>query len=119
MQTTITRTESIFQHHLQALANNDLDELMKDYTEDSEVWTPNGEMVGKEAISAFFSFAFTLFPKDKTKLELKKMTANDDKIFIIWSADSPVVSVPFATDCFELRDGKIIWQTTAFEMTQK
>jgi hypothetical protein len=119
METKQLTAESVFQHHLAALGNNDLEELIKDYSDRSEVWTPDGEIVGLEAISAFFSYAFTLFPKGKTTLELKKMTAKGSKVYIVWTADSPVVNVPFATDCFEIKEGKIVWQTTAFQMQKK
>ena len=119
METLEITSKSVFQHHFAAFGNNDLNELMKDYTEESEVWTPDGEIVGLEAISSFFSYAFTLFPKDKTKLELKKMIAKDDKVYILWTADSPIVNIPFATDSFEIKEGKILWQSTAFQMVQK
>ncbi len=115
MQTTLTKPEKTFQHHPEAIANNDLEEIMKDYTEQSELWTPDGPIVGLKAISSFFSYALTLFPKGNTKFELKKQIANDDKVYIIWSSESPVVHIPFATDCFEMKDGKIMWQTTAFQ----
>jgi hypothetical protein len=92
---------------------------MSDYTEQSELWTPDGQIIGLNAISSFFSNVFPLFPKGKTQLEIKKMTANDDKVYIVWTADSPMVNVSFGTDCFEIKEGKIMWQTTAFQMVQK
>ncbi len=119
MQTLQITSESVFQHHLAALGNNDLNELLKDYTEESEVWTPDGDIGGLKAISSFFSYAFTLFPKDKTTLDIKKMIAKDYKVYIVWTADSPIVNVPFATDSFEIKEGKILWQSTAFQMVQK
>jgi SnoaL-like domain len=119
MQPSQITPESVFQHHIEALGKNDMDELMKDYTEESELWTPDGDIVGLKAIASFFSYAFTLFPKDKTKLELKKMIAKDHKVYIVWTADSPIVNVQFATDSFEIIEGKILWQSTAFQMVQK
>ena len=119
MQTTQLNPEKVLQHHLEALAKNDMDELMTDYVEQSELWTPDGAIVGLKAISSFFSYAFTLFPKGKTELEIKKKIANDDKVYIIWTADSPVVNVSFATDSFVIKEGRILWQSTAFQMTQK
>ena len=83
MQTTQINPEAVFQHHLGAIANNDLEELMQDYTERSELWTPDGALVGLKAISSFFSNVFTFFPKGNTKLELKKQITRDDKIYII------------------------------------
>ena len=119
MQTSQTAQENVFQHHLEALGKNDIDELMKDYTEESELWTPDGAIVGLKAISSFFSYAFTLFPKGNTKLEVKKMIAKNNKVYIVWTADSPIVNVPFATDSFEINEGKILWQSTAIQMVQK
>jgi hypothetical protein len=92
---------------------------MKDYTEQSELWTPDGAIVGLEAISSFFSYAFTFFPKGKTKLDITKMIAKDNRVYIVWTANTPVVDVTLGTDSFDIRGGKIIWQTTAFQMVQK
>lgn len=92
--------ESIFQHHLEALGKNDIEELMKDYVEESEIWTPDVAIVGFQAITSFYFYAFTLFPKDKTKLKIKKMIGKDYKVYIVWTADSPIVNVSFATDSF-------------------
>jgi len=119
MQTTITSPVKVFQHHLNAVVNNDLEDLIKDYTEESEVWTADERFVGLKAISSFFSYAFTLLPKGNTKFELKKMISDGDKVFIIWTADSPVVRLPFAADSFEIKGDRILWQSTAFVMEQK
>src|SRR4051794_27055955 len=101
MATSELSAETVIQHHLQALGQNELEELLKDYTEQSELWTQNGIIAGLESIASFFSYAFTLFPKDKTSFEIKKMIAKDDKAYLLWTADSPIITVPFATDCFE------------------
>lgn len=119
MQNDQSTPEMIIQHHLNALGQNDLAELMVDYTEESEVWTQEGILSGKEAISNFFSYAFTLLPKNKTSLDIKKMITKDEKVYMVWSASSPVIDVSFATDCFQIIDGKILWQSIAFEGTPK
>ena len=119
MQTSQITPTIVFEHHLEALRKNDLDELMKDYTEKSEIWTTENTFVGLEAISSIYSWAFTIFPKDETTLEIKKMIAKGNKVYIFWIADSPVVNVPFATDSFEIIDGKILWQSAAFQVIQK
>jgi predicted SnoaL-like aldol condensation-catalyzing enzyme len=119
MQTAQVTAEYVINHHLQALGQNELGELMDDYTEQSELWTQDGIIAGKEAIASFFSYAFNLFPKDKTNLEIKKMIAKEDKVYMVWTADSPVINVSFATDCFQVKQGKIVWQSIAFAATQK
>lgn len=118
MQATITTTEEVLNHHLEAFMNNNLDELMKDYTEASEIWTPDGAISGLEAISSFFSYVFTLLPTGSA-LELKFKIIKDEKIYIVWSADSDFISIPFASDSFIITGGKIIWQTTAAQIIPK
>ena len=119
MLTLQITAEETLQHHLEAFGKNDIDELMKDYTEQSELWTPEGPIAGLEAISSFFTYAFTLFPKHVTRLEIKKMIIKGDKVYIVWNADSPIINVPLGTDSFEITDGKIVWQSTAIQVIQK
>ena len=119
MQTLQVTAQTTLQYHLESFGNNDLDELMNDYTEQSEVWTPEGDIVGLKAISSFFSYAFTLFPKGSTRLDLKKMIVKENKAYIVWDAESPVINVPIGTDTFIVKDGRILLQTTAFQIIQK
>lgn len=45
--------EATFNYPLEPFVNNDLDDLMKDYMEGSEVWTPNGAFTYLQAIAFF------------------------------------------------------------------
>jgi len=119
MQTLQATAQSTLEHHLEALVKNDIEAIMDDFTEESEVWTQEGAIKGMDAIRAFFSYAFTLFPKDSTRLEIKQMIANDNKAYIVWTADSAILNVPIGTDSFEIEDGKILWQSVAFQIVQK
>ena len=119
MQTLEMTAKETFQHHLEAFGKNDIDELMKDYIEQSEVWTPEGPLAGLDAISAFFTYAFTLFPKVGTRLEIRQTIAKGNKLYVVWNADSPIISVPIGTDSFEIIDGLILWQSTAIHIIQK
>jgi hypothetical protein len=119
MQTLQVTAQTTLMHHLEAFGKNDIEAIMDDFTEESEVWTQEGVIKGMDAIRAFFSYAFTLFPKDSTRLELKQMIANDNKAYIVWTADSAVINVPIGTDSFEIEDGKILWQSAAFQIIKK
>ena len=119
MQTLQVTAKATLEHHLEAFGKNDIDEIMDDFTEQSEVWTPEGAIKGLEAIRAFFSYAFTLFPKDSLRFDLKQMIVNKDKAYIVWSAESAIIDVPLGTDSFEIKDGKILWQSAAFQIIQK
>src|SRR5687768_15326545 len=118
MQTVLTSTEEVLNHHLAALVDNNMEEMMKDYTEASEIWTPDGAITGLEAISSFFSQAFTLLPSG-SQLNLKFKILKDDKAYLVWSAESDIVHIPFAADSFLIRHGKIVWHTIAAQIIQK
>jgi ketosteroid isomerase-like protein len=106
-------TESVMNHHLKAFAENDVSEIMEDYTEDAELWTPEGKVVGLAAITAFFTEAFKLVPSGQTQFNLSQSIITGDTVFIVWNADSPVASIPLGTDTFIFREGKIVLQTLA------
>lgn len=108
-----TITESVMNHHLKAFTENDLSEIMKDYTEGSELWTPEGKVIGVAAITAFFTEAFKLFPSGQTQFNLSQSIITNETGFIVWNADSPVAHVPLGTDTFVFEKEKIVLQTLA------
>lgn len=58
-----TQTKEILDHHIAAFVETDLNELMKDYKESSELLTPQGAMKGLHAIRLFFEEVFKILPK--------------------------------------------------------
>lgn len=116
---TINGTQTVFQHHVQAFIENNIEELMKDYSEESEVWTPQGKLTGKDAIRSFYTEVFKLCPARKSQLEIKQMITNDEKVYIVWSADSALANIPTGTDTFEIKEDKIVFQTLAAHIIMK
>ena len=115
---TLTKTEEILDHHLFAFVENDIDELMKDYTEESELLTPQGAMKGVNAIRSFFQEVFKILPKG-TAMEMKQHFIRDGVAYVYWSAESPFVSIPLGTDTFVMEDDKILVQTLAAQIIPK
>lgn len=111
MDTVEICCETVLEHHLAAFATNDLNELMRDYAQDAEVWTENGIIKGSDAIRSFFAYAFGLFPKETTTLSLKKQLVEGNKAFIIWEAESPAAKVPLGVDTFIFEHDKIVFQS--------
>ena len=62
METNDALTKEVLIHHLTALGSNDMDEIMRDYTEESEVLTPSGALKGLAAIRQFFAAYFVTIP---------------------------------------------------------
>jgi len=119
MELTTTRTSEILNHHLAALIEGDIDELLKDYTEGSSVWTADAEFNGLEAIAAFFREVFKILPKGTTRLELQRTIIKDDIAYVAWKADSPFADIPAAADTFIMKNDKISVQAIGAHIIPK
>jgi ketosteroid isomerase-like protein len=109
---TQTGTQQTLHHHLAAFVAADLNELIKDYTEDSELFTPDGALKGVNAIRSFFSEVFKIFPEGSA-FEVKQTIIRDDVAYIAWSGASAFVTIPLGTDTFIMQHNKILLQTLA------
>lgn len=94
-----TVTRAILTHHLTAFGNNDLDEIMKDYTEESEVLTPDGPLKGLAAIRKFFEAFFKAIPTGSA-FEMKQLITTGPVAYIAWASESEVAKIPMGTDTF-------------------
>ena len=119
MQTLEVSVATVLEHHLAAFVSNDINELMRDYAPDAELWTENGIIKGQDAIRDFFTYAFSLFPQGQTKLGLKKQVVEGNKAFLMWEADSPSVKVPLGVDTFLFEEEKIVFQSAGLLVQPK
>lgn len=110
--TTETVTTNVLQHHLTAFGNNDLAEILKDYTEESQLLTLDGPRKGLAAIGAFFEDFFVKIPTGSA-FEMKQLTVAGNAAYIVWSSESAVAKIPLGTDSFFLEDDKIRLHTVA------
>jgi len=109
-------SRAILTRHLNAFMEHDLKTLMSDYTEESVMVTPQGTYSGPKEIEGFFTDLIVYFPKLQTSFELDKTVVVDELILIVWHARTPRLVVPFATDTFIMKEGKILCQTFAGEL---
>jgi ketosteroid isomerase-like protein len=113
------KTEKILQHHLSAIGEGNVDEVMSDYSEDAMLITPDGVLQGHDKIRPLFeSFATEILPPG-SQFEMVQQFVNGELAYIVWSADSSKYSIPIGTDTFIIRDGKITTQTLAAQMVAK
>jgi ketosteroid isomerase-like protein len=116
MQNSITN--DVLMHHLTAFGNNNLEEMMLDYTEDSEVLTAAGAIKGLSAIANFFADLFVTIPTG-CDFEMKQLTVTENVAHIIWASESTVAAIPFGTDTFVMENGKIKFHTVAADIKLK
>jgi len=106
-------TSQVLDHHWKAFNANDLEATMADYTEESILITPEKTFKGLKEIRDNFVFAFTVFPKGKSTLKLRKSIVQQEGGYITWEATTPKMKKSFNTDTFIIHDGKIVRQTYA------
>ena len=106
-------TSKVLDHHWQAFVANDLEAVMADYTDESILITPDKTFKGLQEIRDNFVFAFTIFPKGKSTLKLRKSIVQQEVGYITWEATTPKTKKSFNTDTFIIHDGKIVRQTYA------
>lgn len=107
-----TKIEEILNHHVSAFIETDVNEIMKDFTEASELLTPDGSFKGLDGIRSFFEEIFKIVPKGST-LEMKQQIVRDNMAYIVWTGESTFVSIPFGTDTFIMENERIMFQNAA------
>lgn len=106
-------TKRVLDHHLTSFGQNNLEEIMADYAEDAVVVTPSGTYKGLKEIEAFFIELIPSFPTEGTSFGLDKEVINDELAHTVWHAKTPSLDIPFGTDTFIIKGGKIEKQTFA------
>jgi len=106
-------TMEVVRHHCQVLAKGDVEATLGDYAPDAFIFTPGGIVRGHENIRAFFTGSVeNCLPPDAVQ-EFISETYEGELGQIVWRAESRFVSIPFGTDTFVVRRGKIVMQTFA------
>lgn len=100
--------QQIFDHHLAALLDGDLDELVADYADDAVLITAAGVARGRAGIrAAFGQLAGALSAAD---FAVKTTVYEGELLLLEWTLDSPAARVD-GVDTFVFGDGLIRVQT--------
>lgn len=110
--------EQILIHHLTAFGNNDLDEILIDYTNESVIVTPNGSVKGLTEIREFFIDFFTVIPTGSS-FAMKQKTIIGNVAYILWASESSSTKISLGTDTFVFDGNKIQYHTVADDRVQK
>ena len=113
-------TKAILDHHLAAFTAGDADEILKDFTEDSVLISPDETFKGRDAIRAVFHGFFSgLFKPGTYDVTIDAVRVEGDVAYLLWRASCASAEVTMATDTFVVRDGKIAAQTYAAKIDPK
>jgi hypothetical protein len=111
--TLTANSRTVLMRHLGSFKENDLQAVISDYTSESVLVTQNAIYKGPDEIKVFFTELIAQFPKQKSNFELDKVTVSDELVYIVWHGRTPFLDIPFATDTFIIKNGKIHRQTFA------
>jgi hypothetical protein len=113
-------TQDVLDHHLQAFGAGDLEELLKDFTEQSVLIESKGTHRGLSELRAFFAPIFQgLFRPGSYDFTMDRSTVERDVAYAVWHSRNEGADVSLGTDTFVIRDGKISVQTFAAKVDQR
>ena len=120
MAMQVMSTDQVLDHHLQAFASGDVNEILDDFTDDSVLIEPDGVLKGREAIRAAFEGLLSDLVKPGTyEFRLDTRYIEGEVAYIIWNATCRPADVVYASDTFFVRNGKIAVQTYAAKIEPK
>jgi uncharacterized protein (TIGR02246 family) len=96
-------TAAILQRHMDGLAAGDLAAIMSDYDGDAVLISGPNTIRGRDAIEQMFKAVAANPPK----LTEDVRVVEGDVAYVTWHT----ADIPFGTDTFVMRDGKIVCQT--------
>ena len=108
-QETLT-TQQVWDHHITAWNDRDVDAIVADYTDDSVVIILDKQYRGKSEIKGLFLDLFKLFDRAEEH-EIDEAVVLGKLVYITWRTKVDGVSYPLGTDTFVIEDGKITYQT--------
>ena len=102
-------TQSVVEHHIQALADGDLDAVMEDYA-DNCIFMSNDTKIEGAGIRDMFARAVA---NGGFKVDLQNAVYHDNVGYITWSVPG---MINLGTDTFIVENEKIVLQTAAMAM---
>jgi len=118
-KTGVSDTADVLEHHLTAFGEQDMAELLADYTDDSVLITNSGTYRGLDEIEGMMSELFAEFGEPGTDFALDEQVVEGEVAYLVWHAETPDNVYEFATDTFVVRDGVIEVQTFAATVEPK
>lgn len=112
-------TDAVLDHHLDAFAEQDLEEIMVDYEEDSVVVTNLGVYRGLDGIEELFADLFAEFSQEATTTEADDTIVEGDFAYLPWHGETPDSVYEFCTDTLYIPEETIGFRTFAGDIESK
>lgn len=109
---------SLFAQHMAAFTSGNLDAVLKDFTEQAIVITPDGVFEGLTQIRGVYQQLLAEFGVidrcDSPGLFVDTLYVRHNTLFVTWHAESIHHVIAFGTDTFVIDSGKVARQSISF-----
>jgi ketosteroid isomerase-like protein len=112
-------TKEVVDHHLKCFAEGDLNGILSDYGTGAVLFTPDGPLIGTDAMKPLFQAIFAEFSKPGAVFNMLQKSVEKDFAYILWTAETADNTYEIATDTFVVQNGKIIAQSFAGKIVPK
>ena len=112
-------TIDILNHQNSSFLKGNVDEIMKDFSEQAILFTPDGVLEGIDSIKKFYTDVIANFLPPDADFKMIRQEVRGQTAYIVWSAESENYRFPIGTDTFFIKDGKIFAQTFAAKIESK
>jgi ketosteroid isomerase-like protein len=112
-------TEAVLEHHLTAFNEQNVSELLADYTDESVLISNMGTFHGLDEIESLAKSMFAEVSQPDVSFTIDEQVVEGDIAYIVWHAETPDNVYELATDTYVIRDGVIETQTFTAKVTPK
>lgn len=112
-------TEAVLEHHLAAFMEQDMSEMLADYSDDSVILSNMGTFRGLDEIEAMAEPMFAEFSQADVSFAPDVQIIEGDVAYLVWHAETPDHDYELGTDTYIIRDGVIETQTFTVKATAK
>lgn len=109
----------VFDHHLEAFGGGNINEILRDYTDDTIMIYGDRVWHGLDGARDFFSMWLDDLLPAGSRFDIIDRHVVDDLVYITWTAESDKFVVDYGTDTFLVRDSKVVRQTVATQHRPK
>ncbi|MCH9658742.1 nuclear transport factor 2 family protein [archaeon] len=112
-------TTDILNRQNSLFVKGDVDGLMKDFSDQAVLFTPDGVMEGAASIRKFYTEVTTNILPPGSDFKISRQEVREQTAYIVWSGESQNYRFPIGTDTFVIKGGKIVAQTFAAKIEKK
>src|SRR5947209_18262138 len=95
-----TSTKDVVNHHLQAFAARDINDILSDYAPNVVFFTQNGPLKGVDAVRPLFQAMVAEFTKPGATFTMKQQVVEGEHAYLLWTAETADNVYDLGTDTF-------------------